>query len=216
MSFLGLYKIKGCNGKIHYKTAKQLYEQILNDSKSNHELIATASELVRICEEPDFPKNYAEEIKICILKSYASLERNKKNLTEYLQENDVAIRKCYNSMSYSTDEDAISARKGFFSEILNSIIKNNKYSIRLKTLYGSTYYKVCDDWKKSMFEQHFSEEPIKSLERLKSELQIELHNTLKTAEIKGVFIKKDEKAKSEYKLVNNSKKNYIEQEELEK
>ena len=67
-----------------------------------------------------------------------------------------------------------------------------------------------------MFEQHFSEEPIKSLERLKSELQIELHNTLKTAEIKGVFIKKDEKAKSEYKLVNNSKKNYIEQEELEK
>ena len=80
MSFLGLYKIKGCNGKIYYKTAKQLYEQILNDSKSNHELIATASELVRICEEPDFPKNYVEEIKICILKSYASLERNKKNL----------------------------------------------------------------------------------------------------------------------------------------
>ena len=73
MSFFGLYKINKLNGSTRYMTAKQIYKRILKDSYSENEWIASVPEIIRICEEAGFPKDYAEKIKIRILKYFANV-----------------------------------------------------------------------------------------------------------------------------------------------
>ena len=55
-------------------TAKELYERIMADSKSDYKWIAPARELARICKESNFPKEYATAIKVAILNAYANVE----------------------------------------------------------------------------------------------------------------------------------------------
>ena len=52
------YMVTGHHGDTYSLTAKQLYERILDDSKSDYNWIASASELVRICKKTGFPNKY--------------------------------------------------------------------------------------------------------------------------------------------------------------
>lgn len=187
MGLFGFYRIKGIDGIMHIMTAKQLYRRILEDSKSDYNWIAHASELVRICDEPDFPDEYAKEIKIRVLKCFASIKTKPERISYHTMEDENAVNKCYNSMSLSKDEDVIDARKRYFSSILNSIKNYSEYGKRLEWMYGLTYYKVCDEWKKSMFEKYYTDKPVNNFESLKSVLRNEFINTLKSAERNGRF-----------------------------
>ena len=68
------YMVTGHHGDIHSLTAKQLYEQILDDSKSDYNWIAPASELVKICKNTSFPTEYALAIKCAILNCFSNIE----------------------------------------------------------------------------------------------------------------------------------------------
>ena len=76
-SFEKKYNITGWKGKKYSLTAKQLYERVLEDSKSDYNWIASATELVRVCNDSCFPEKYAIAIKIIILNSFANLELQK-------------------------------------------------------------------------------------------------------------------------------------------
>ena len=71
------YKVKGWNGDTHSLTAKALYERVLEDSKSDYNWIASATELVRVCNDPCFPEMYSVGIKLIILNCFANLETKK-------------------------------------------------------------------------------------------------------------------------------------------
>ena len=71
------YKVTDWDGDTHSLTAKQLYERVLDDSKSDYNWIASATELVRVCNNPCFPEMYAVGIKMIILNCFANLELQK-------------------------------------------------------------------------------------------------------------------------------------------
>ena len=48
------YKITGWHGDTQVLTAKNLYERVLEDSKSDYNWLASAAEIVRVCNEPDW------------------------------------------------------------------------------------------------------------------------------------------------------------------
>lgn len=61
------YNVKGWYGDTYLLTAKALYKRVLEDSKSDYNWIASATELVRVCNDPEFPEVYAVGIKLIIL-----------------------------------------------------------------------------------------------------------------------------------------------------
>ena len=60
------YKVTGWHGYTQSLTAKKLYERVLEDSKSDYNWIASATELVRVCNDTCFPEMYAVGIKMII------------------------------------------------------------------------------------------------------------------------------------------------------
>ena len=206
MGFLGFYRIEDIDGKTHIMTAKQLYKRILEDSKSDYNWIAHASEIIRICDEPDFPDEYAKEIKIRVLKCFANIKTKQERISYHTIEDENAVNECYNSMGLLEDKDAIDARKRYFYSILNSIEKYDKYGNRLKMLHGISYFKVCDEWKKSMFEKYYTDKPIKNFESLNSILKNEFINMLKSEERRGRF----KNSEPLFKVVNSYAKSYKE------
>ena len=188
MSFLGLYRIDGYDGNPHYMSAKKIYKRVLKDSYSDKDWVASVSELLRICERPDFPKEYSEKIKICILKYFANIEIYKKERPKcHMQKGtNTAVKKCYNSIIFSKNEDVISARKKYFDAILNSVIRSFD-TLQISSRFDSTYKQVCKNWKKSMFEEYFDDKPIKNIEEMKRILKIELHDTIIKALNQGII-----------------------------
>ncbi len=180
MKFFGLYKINGLDGNIHYMRAKQIYKKVLKDSYSDKDWVLSVSELLRICERPDFPKDYGEKIKICILKYFANIESYKKDIPKchMLIGTNTAVKDCYNSMRFSKNEKVISARKKYFEAILDSVIHSFD-TITIPKQFKDTYKQVCKEWKKSMFEEYFGNQPIKDIEKMKRLLRIELHDKIK-------------------------------------
>ena len=180
MFFLGLYKINGLDGNTHYMRAKQIYKKVLKDSYSDNDWVLSVSELLRICERPDFPKDYGDKIKICILKYFANIESYKKDIPKCHMQigTNTAVKDCYNSMRFSKNEKVISARKKYFEAILDSVIHSFD-TITIPKQFKDTYKQVCKEWKKSMFEEYFENQPIKDIEKMKRLLKIELHDTIK-------------------------------------
>ena len=79
------YKINGWHGKTDMN-AEEFYERIMEDSnKSDINWIASATELIRICTEPDFPEEYAKEIEIRILDCFGRYETEKDPSIDFLQ-----------------------------------------------------------------------------------------------------------------------------------
>lgn len=196
MRFFGLYKINGLNDRTYYMTAKQIYKRILKDSQSENDWIVSVAEILRICEENDFPKDYAEKIKICILKYFANIEIYKKEKPKCHMQNgtNIAVKNCYNSIMYSTNKDVISARKKYFCALLDNVIDNFR-SIQIPADFKPTYKKVCKNWKENMIEKYFDDNPIKNIERMKNLFKMELFDAVIKALNKEKFKQTDDNSR---------------------
>ena len=182
MSFLGLYKVNSLNGSTRYLSAKQIYKRILKDSQSENNWVMSVPEIVRICEEPDFPKDFAEKIKVCILKYFANAEIYNKEKSEcHMQiRTNAAVKDCYNSMKFSKNENVISARKKYFEAILDSVIRGFN-TLQIHSRFDPTYKQICKNWKQAMFDEYFENQPIKDIEKMKRLFKIELHDIVRKA-----------------------------------
>ena len=212
MSFLGLHRIKRLNGSIRYMTAKQIYKRILKDSYSEKEWIASVPEIIRICEEADFPKEYAEKIKICILKYFANVEIYKKEKPKchMLIGTNTAVKDCYNSMRDSKNKNVICARKKYFEAIIDSVIRGFD-TLQIPSRFDPTYKKICKNWKQAMFEEYFEKQPIKDIAKMKRLFKIELHDTLKKSMGQEIFKQAEEKG-IVYSKTDDNKQNPINKE----
>ena len=97
------YLINGWYGHKYLMRADELHLRVMNDSEeSNFNWIASATELIRICNIPDFPDDYATDIKIAILNCFSNLEGSR--VDAHLEPSDEkAVQDAYNSLS-SKDE----------------------------------------------------------------------------------------------------------------
>lgn len=186
------YMVTGRNGDIHSLTAKQLYERVLEDNKSNYNWIATASELVRICKNTSFPKEYALGIKCAILNCYANIEHVANcGGDRYIekQADKEAVEECYNSLYGIEAEEAVSARKRYLKEI----IATASYIRFLNSHYhpGPTFRKIREEWNVSKVQKYISQEKI-DFEQLVKALHNEFLELIKKAELDKAFEKDQE------------------------
>lgn len=194
------YVVNGLDEKVYLLSDKQLCERIISDSKSNYNWIAPARELVRVCEKKSFSKEYAITIKAAILNCFANIEHVGRinHGDKYLNDSrdDKAIEKCYNSLYGVDDEKAVSARKYFLTEFIES---SSQFPV-LSTHYhiGDTYNNIRNDWVKKNVEKYITQEKI-NFSKFSTVLYDDFLETITTAEEQGMFIKDDEKEKKEWK-----------------
>lgn len=172
-------------------TAKQLYERILEDSKSDYNWIASATELVGICSTPDFPKEYAKGIKIAILNCFANLEMKQEYPSRGNSTDAKAVYYCYHSLD-KTSKDALKAKKKYLTNVIAAIVKYDRVAVRAPIHHGLSYKKVCEEWKTAKFDEYFHIENI-NFESLREDLYKDFDKTIRRAEKEGVFKEDDEK-----------------------
>lgn len=190
-SFEKKYNITGWKGKKYSLTAKQLYERVLEDSKSDYNWIASATELVRVCNDPWFSERYAVPIKIIILNSFANLELQK----EYYSNEESTDADAYNSLP-NTNKTAKKVKDKYLNAVITAVTKYNYGSgeVRFSLHIGPTYHKKVEEWIKKKFDEYVSAIMLLNFDQLKENLSADFDNMIKTAEQEGAF----EKADNEY------------------
>lgn len=191
------YCIKGWEkGTIFFLTAEEIYRRVMKDSKSDYNWFAPATELVKVCDKPDFPELYAREIKIAILNCFANLEKEMrriglnsfKNLEEEKNEEksqDEAVYSCYHSLSNTNAKSANAKRR-----YLEAKIKSIMYAVAL--VNGSPTYKTFrEEWEKRKVEEYASKEEI-DFEQLKKECEADFQEAYKKATDEGLFEEEEE------------------------
>ena len=189
------YVVKGWRGTEYSMTAEELYHRVLADSQSDYNLIASATELVRVCNEKYFPEIYANGIKLIILNCFANLELKKEYpFNREKTDNDV-VHSCYHSLP-STDETVIKVKEKYLTAILEGVIRYTKSEVRLPIHIGPAYRKVCEDWKKTKLEEYSSKVKI-DFKKLREDLYEDFEMTIRKAERDGVFDEEDKENKME-------------------
>lgn len=201
------YAVKGQHGDIYSLTAKQLYEQISNNSKLDYNLIASASELLKICKKPSFPAEYELAIKCAILNCFANIEHRANcggDRYIVMPADQEAVQECYNSLYGVKNEEAISARKRYLTEIFATASYIRIFDSHYHP--GPKFSKLREKWIKSKVQEYISQEKIdfKHLVEISHKEFVEI---VKKAEIYGAF-DEDKKAEIEswknfYKILNN-------------
>jgi len=190
------YSIRTRNGSWVRMTATQLCERIKEDSKSDYNWIARASELVRVCKMPGFPTESAITIKAAILNCFANIEHRANAGGDRYRidpSDEKAVEYCYNSLYGIDAEIAVSARRRYLSEMITMAA----YLRFLDPHYhrGQTYRNLLKKWRKSKIEEYISKKNI-VFEELVKKLKEEFLETVKKAEEDGEF-EEDDKAESE-------------------
>lgn len=201
MSFFGQrYLIHGWRDKEHVLTARELHERIMEDSKSDYNWIAPARELVRICKKTSFPTDYAIDIKIAILNCFANIEHIANcGGDRYIDDpaDKEAVQYCYNSLYGIDNEKAITARKRYLTEMINTA----SYVRFMDSLYhpGPTFRKIREDWSKSKFDEYISQEKI-DFKQLVESLHNDFAEIIKKAELNGDFEEDEKKDKESWRM----------------
>lgn len=175
------FKIQDCNGK-HSLTAKKLYDRV-----SNYGLIAPAVELVRVCNEPDFPVEYARGIEIIILIHSTKFETNRGPRDCQDPTEAEAVNFCYNSLA-EVSERANKVREEHLWAVIRSVSKYHfsPYDEGFNHHHGPTYCKIREDWEAHKFEQYCSIAEL-NFEELRDKLNESFDRTMKNAERRGLF-----------------------------
>lgn len=196
--FLKRYRVVDWYGKVHRLTAKQLYKRIMEDSKSNYNWIASATELVKACNQFDSSEEmYSKEIKVAILNCFANLELLKEYPGSSSSTDEETVYSLYNSLP-NTDEAITKVKEKYLAAIISAVVKYDSYSVRTPIHIGPTYIKICDEWKKAKFEEYVSKQEL-NFNELRNTLYIDFENTIKKAEQDGAFEEDDKKRAEENK-----------------
>ncbi len=180
-------------------TAKELYERIMADSKSDYKWIAPARELARICKESNFPKEYATAIKVAILNAYANVEHRANCGSDrycYDPEDEEAVQYCYNSLYGNDNEEVAMARHKYLTEMIKKASEVRIFD----SLYhpGPAFIKIKKEWCRAKFEKYIYEKNINFKELMK-ELNESFTELIKKAESEGKFEDDEKREKEELK-----------------
>ncbi len=189
-----LFCIRDWNNKKHYFTARGLYKRIMRDSRSNYNWIASATELVKVCERSDFPKKYALEIELAILNCFANLE-TKRHLDSMQDSHDAdSVDYCYRAISIANDPKdprIIAVKQKYLKAIIAGVVQYKHpigNSFRNVPNYGPAYRKICEEWQKQRLEE-YQDVYLASSAILRIALSEDFEQTIKAAEEKGIFEK---------------------------
>lgn len=196
MAFKGkTYAVRGWTGEVHSLTAHQLLERVLEDSKSDYNWITSATELVRVCDEWDFPKRYARKIKVTILNCFANLETQREHNSRELATDEEAVHSCYHSLT-GKDEEVVKAKRNYLRAIISATIKYEGQECRLHAHTGLAYKRVCEEWVNAKLREYADRRKI-DFRKMEQELSADFIKTIQTAEEQGAFIEDDARHQKE-------------------
>ena len=142
------------NGEERTMRAKDIYEIIIGQSKdSDYNWMAPAIELVKLCRNQDFPREYAVDIEMAILTCFANIEaRVNRGGDKYVDkvDNVLAVQYCYNDLgrlAQSTDNEElkksiIAVRTRYLKEMISSAVNT---TIRGDYIYCDAYGKLKEE-----------------------------------------------------------------------
>ena len=97
------YKIDDIYGDTYYLTEEDLLRKVKSILKNKEELIMSAISIIRVCEQANFSKRFANGLKLALLQYF--VEVSDKEILE--EENLVALSKCYNSLGSHEKEKTV-------------------------------------------------------------------------------------------------------------
>jgi len=96
------FTFKNHYGEEKTMSAREIYHTVMQNSReSDYDWIAPANELVKLCKNPKFPREYAVNIETAILTCFASIEsRVNRGGSKFAttKENEIAIQYCYDEL----------------------------------------------------------------------------------------------------------------------
>jgi len=189
------YEIIGWKGNKYTLTAKELNDKIMNEKRSDYGWIATATELVRVCNISGFPQEYSKNIKLAILNYYANTETIfDESHTEPTDDN--AVHDCYNSLK-ETEEEIVLVKNKYLKAIIKRV-RQESLSFFIHT--GRAFQKINNKWEKEKFEE-FSQKEEVDFPILLKDLKEDYDNLIEKAEEEGIFTTEAEKIEEAIKKV---------------
>ena len=181
------YTIKGHRDETYSLTAKGLYNRIMATSKqSDYNWIASATELVRVCNKPKFPKHYAQEIKLAILNCFANLESKVYDESYRGPTDNDAVYSCFNSLS-GTNERIRYVKHKYLKALITTTIENY---FEIPVHSGENFHTFCTEWEKAKFEE-FCNSKIINFEKFRKYLSSNFEEQITLAENQGLFEEED-------------------------
>lgn len=181
MAYERRYKVGKIGGSKIYMTAKEIYDKVQEDLSDNQLIAEKAEELIKVCEESEFPKCYAKKIKICILDSFTNLNQNAENrLNDKLEIASI----CYNSLSSSKKEES-EARQRYLLAFIKAIPLRKRRNVT-SSYSEKLYNKLCKKWVKEKLVYYKSFKKL-DFERVMKSLEFDFEITLIQAEKRGFF-----------------------------
>lgn len=179
MAYEKRYKV-GKFGGSKYMTAKDIFDKVQENLEDNQLISNEAEELVKVCEEREFPKCYEKKIKICILDSFTNQKAE-----DYLDDKLEITSICYNSLSSSKKEES-EARQRYLLAFIKAIPLRKRRSV--SSYPEKMYNKLSKKWGKEKFVCY---KAFKKLDfaRVKKSLEFDFEITLIQAEKRGFFSK---------------------------
>ena len=172
------YTVKTREGYIVRLTAKQLYNRVIEDSEYDYNWIASAPELVRVCNHSEFPDLYAEGIQIAILNCFANIV-SKRNSPYHKPSDEDAVSHCYNAL-FNISNKASRIRRKYLRAVIECITRAYSWHSSLE------YDKICDEWKRAKFKE-YSEFSSLDFIQLKRTLTEDFENKIKSAKLEGIL-----------------------------
>lgn len=170
------YRIEGWYRHTYFLTAEEIYERVLKDSEFDYNWLIPVAELVRVCNDSNFPKDYARKIKIAILNRFAHLELQKEFSAYGKEIANAAVYNCYYSLN-DEDEEVKRVKRKYVEAIIGAVVKYDHDEVRFP-FFEPEYVKRCEEWKKKKFDEYFSKEKI-DFESMERELHLDFDNMFK-------------------------------------
>lgn len=129
-----LFTFKNHYGENKTMCARDIYHTVMQNSReSDYNWIASANELVKLCKDSNFPREYSINIEIVILDCFSNIEsRVNRGGDKYIVEEDdvLAIQYCYDDLgrlAQSTDNETLkkeitSVRTRYLKEMISSAV----------------------------------------------------------------------------------------------
>lgn len=205
-----LYILNDWNGNPHIMSSSKIHKRIISDSnKSNYNWIASASELINVCNKKDFPKEKAYDIEVAILNCYSKLMTRDKEYLRMDVRDIISVYSAYNSLYGVDDCKVIEARERFLRSFISL---TTHYSFLSISHHGKNFEDAKKEWIDNMFNELFKIEQIDFF-NLFPQLKLEFTHKIQELEKSGLF---DEEDKMEKERLLDYARSLLEQPKNEK
>ena len=151
----GKILIEGWRGEGYELSPEELLERVRDDSKSNYNWIAPASEITRVMMDEDFPDKIANKLKIMILRCFGELllQKEQANGNPY---DEMAVAYCYYTVGGKVGKRV---KRLYRQSVLTNATKQFGLSLDNPRPFGATgqeWHLWYDTWIRNAM-MHFNE-----------------------------------------------------------